>query len=192
MGRQIRLMYIGFFVSLLGLLMLVGCGNNNMSNYEVKSSATESDTETSAVSEEPATTNPEWDEKRKDLIAGITPESDKVSVVGQAIDEVTGEPLADIAVRLTDVVWDDAHENAYTVFNDAQNPGVMTDEQGFFVLENVSDKEYIMFFSRFGGIDEDVVFVLDPDKVDTGQIFDFEAGEVTDLGTLEIREPRGK
>lgn len=102
------------------------------------------------------------------------------TVLGQVISEVTGEPIVDIAVFLPEVVRQG--DQAVYVFDGAFSPGDLTDEQGYFIIENVESKEYVIMIGDVNSKHEIIaelsgeakVWMADPDQI-------------LEIGVLEVK-----
>ncbi|HEB26918.1 MAG TPA: hypothetical protein ENI05_03945 [Porticoccus sp.] len=108
------------------------------------------------------------------------PERGMATVLGQVISEVTGEPIVDIAVFLPEVVRQG--DQAVYVFDGAFSPGDLTDEQGYFIIENVESKEYVIMIGDVNSKHEIIaelsgeakVWMADPDQI-------------LEIGVLEVK-----
>lgn len=72
------------------------------------------------------------------------PENGKSSLVGFLIDK-KGTPLGNTIVRLAEVYRadDNSEEGAY-ILDTAFSPGAITDEKGFFMIQNIEPAEYVI------------------------------------------------
>jgi hypothetical protein len=64
------------------------------------------------------------------------------TVIGRVLSETSGEPLSDTIVRLAEVVREGG-DGAY-ILDVAFSPGTDSDDEGFFIFENVDALEYVI------------------------------------------------
>lgn len=112
-----------------------------------------------------------------------SPQEGMATVTGKVVDKNRNEPLNYTVVRLAEV-FREGDKGAY-VLNEAFSPGARTDINGVFVFENVDAKEYVLVIG-------DVTSVYEIIKNDDGsaRTWNAEAGEITDVGVLEVELDR--
>lgn len=112
------------------------------------------------------------------------PDSDKATVVGRVFDIKTGAPLADVIIRLADVVENkDTEKEGFFVMNVSFSPGTRTDAQGYFVFENIPAGKYVIAVGEgenFNNYD-----VIEETGGGKAKIWEAPAGEISDWGELK-------
>ena len=116
-----------------------------------------------------------------DLAKTVTVSPDKSAVVGQIISSTDNKPLANTPIRLGQVFWDPEHKNATFVLEGATSPGAITMEDGTFVVNDVTPREYIILI---GDVTERYDIIKE--NPDTAKVFNLSQGQVVDLGVLEV------
>lgn len=119
----------------------------------------------------------------------VTPAPDKAVVIGQVVDEQTDQPIPHATIRLLEVYRDEATGRAITSLDEALSPSEKSDENGYFVFENIPAREYTLAAkdqAEFGG---NITFLLEEDKENTAKILLFESGTVTNLGVVRLENP---
>jgi hypothetical protein len=70
------------------------------------------------------------------------PEPDKATVIGQIVSQEDRSPIRDTVVHLA-AVYRQGEEGAY-VIDSANSPGAFTDQEGRFVIENITPGEFVL------------------------------------------------
>jgi hypothetical protein len=104
------------------------------------------------------------------------PRSGTASVTGRVLSSKTGKPLADYAVRLAEVFYDEGVP--FYLLDAAFSPGTVADADGYFVFTDVEPKEYILGvgdystqWKTFEENGESKIYKLVPDQIlDVGVI----------------------
>lgn len=107
------------------------------------------------------------------------PEADKATVVGRVVDADTNEPLSSTLIKLAEV-YGEGDEGAY-VLDTYFSPGATTDENGYFIMENVPAIGYVVVVG-------DVFYIYSIIQTEEGKpkVWKTSPGEVLDLGTLLV------
>lgn len=115
-----------------------------------------------------------------DLAKTVTVLPNKSAVVGQIISSTDNKPLANTSIRLCQVFWDAEHKNATFVLEGATSPGAITLDDGTFIINDVTPREYVILI---GDVTEKYDIIKE--NPDTAKIFNLSQGQVVDLGVLE-------
>lgn len=116
-----------------------------------------------------------------DLAKTVTVSPDKSAVVGLIISGTDNKPLANTPIRLCQVFWDAEHKNATFVLEGATSPGAITKDDGTFIINDVTPREYVILI---GDVTERYDIIKE--NPDTAKIFYLSQGQVVDLGVLEV------
>ncbi len=107
------------------------------------------------------------------------PAADVASVHGRVLDATTSGPIPSTAVRLAEV-YRSGGDGAF-VLDDASSPATLTDQQGYFVIEDVEPKEYVVVVG-----DVHIAYEIVAEPSGEARVWELRPGEVTDIGVLEI------
>lgn len=112
------------------------------------------------------------------------PEADKATVTGRVIDIETGEPLADVVIRLADVIeGKEEGEEGFFILNVSSSPGARSDAQGDFIFENIPAGKYVIAVGEGDNFNNyDVIEEAGGGKA---KAWEAVAGQVTDWGELK-------
>ncbi|RPI31274.1 MAG: hypothetical protein EHM70_11875 [Chloroflexota bacterium] len=113
--------------------------------------------------------------------APADPQPGKATMTGRLLYQSTGEPMSVIGVRLAEIVRQG--EQSAMVLDTAFGPGDMTDEQGYFIFENIDPKEYVIVV---GNIEIYQGYTIVPNDEGTARIWQTEDGKVVDVGELKV------
>jgi hypothetical protein len=107
------------------------------------------------------------------------PEEGRATATGRALWK-DGSPHSFTLMRLAEVV----RQNGEGIFilDQAFSPGSRTDENGYFVFQNIPAGEYVLVVG-------DVMssyYKIVPLEDGTAKVFNIPAGQVTDLGTVSV------
>jgi hypothetical protein len=109
------------------------------------------------------------------------PETGKATVTGQVLSIKTNTPMANTVVRLAGV-HREGDQGAY-LLDTAFSPGDITDEQGYFVFENIDPGEYVMVVGNVEAYNE---YVIIPEPSGKPLVYNFEANKIEDVGELIV------
>ncbi len=109
------------------------------------------------------------------------PQAGLASVYGEVIDARTRRPIPSVAVRLAEVYRSDSRDEGAFVLDDAFSPAALTDEQGRFVIENVTPQEYIVIVG-----DINISYAIITTASGDAEVWDLSHNTVSDIGTLEV------
>ncbi len=107
------------------------------------------------------------------------PDQDKATIFGRVIDNDTEDPLIGVAVRLAEV-HREGEEGAF-VLDDAVSPADLTDDSGWFTIENVEAREYVIVVG-----DVNFAYQIITESSGDAKVWELPAGVVTDAGTLYV------
>jgi hypothetical protein len=110
-----------------------------------------------------------------------SPEAGKSIVVGQIVSTSTEAPMANMGVRLAEV-HRQGDQGAF-LLDTAFGPGDYTDENGYFIFENIAPGEYVLVV---GNVEVYEGYEIIPDSSGRAQVYDFPADEVTDIGIVRV------
>lgn len=110
------------------------------------------------------------------------PESGKATVVGRIMALGSGDPLANTTVRLAEVYRkEEGKEEGAFVLDGAFSPGAITDDEGYFVMENIEPMEYVLVVGDVMGVHE--IIPLPSGKP---RVWEAKSGEVNDFGVINV------
>ena len=109
----------------------------------------------------------------------VSPQKGMATVIGRVVSEGDNKPITDTIVRMAEVVRQGG-EGAY-VLDIAQSPGTRSDQNGYFIFENVNPQEYVIIIGD----------VYDVYKVVSGDdqkpiAWATAADQILDVGTLSV------
>jgi hypothetical protein len=110
----------------------------------------------------------------------LPPNPDMTTVIGQVVSSNTGLPMADTIVRLAEIVRQDG-EGAF-ILDVGFSPGAITDEMGYFVMENISVKEYLVVV---GNVETNYEIIVNPDG--SAKTYETQGGSILDVGRIESK-----
>lgn len=128
----------------------------------------------------------------------VTPGTETGILMGRIVSNYNQQPrlMVGTSVRLGTIYWnpsttDGASATPTTeadgvfVIEGGSSPGALTDENGIFVIDDLSPGEYVMAVGDLIGIHE---FIL-AENQDDARVFKVEAGAVLNVGTIEVNLP---
>jgi len=107
------------------------------------------------------------------------PEPSKATVVGRVLARRDGKPIANVPVRLAEVFRKD--DRGAFALDDAFSPGDLTDSQGWFSIENIEPREYVIIVGEAIG-----AYEIIQDKGGQARVWDAVPDQVLDVGELEV------
>lgn len=107
------------------------------------------------------------------------PAAGKATILGQVLSMSTRAPLANVPVRLAEVVRQG--DQAAMVLDSAFSPGDITDDHGRFVIENVSPGEYVIII---GDITSEYEVISDPSG--RARVWELAPDHVLDAAILQV------
>jgi len=110
----------------------------------------------------------------------VVPDPSVAAMTGQIISTPTSQPVANTLVRLAKVFWDEQHKDGAYVLNTANSPTTLTDDNGFFVFENLEPADYVMVI---GEMPRDHI-VSNSDG--SAKVVMTERGKVADVGKIFV------
>jgi hypothetical protein len=108
-----------------------------------------------------------------------SPDPGMTTVTGRVISKNTDHPLSPTIIRLARVVRE-GDEGAY-VLDIAFSPGAMSDENGFFIFENIAAQEYVIVV---GDVYDQYKIIVENDG--TAKAWAALENQVLDVGELSV------
>ncbi len=105
------------------------------------------------------------------------PEKGKTTIIGRVIDRKSGQPLANTLIKLAEVVRE-GDEGAY-VLDTYFSPGATTDENGYFIVENINAGEYVLVV---GNVETNYEIIQDASG--KARVWEAQADKVVDVGEI--------
>lgn len=119
---------------LLTIIIFIGCGSENVRESPNPISPLPTETTSSTLSS-----------PLPKITVTVTPlpqpQESKATITGRIVSE-EGYPISDVTIRIAEV-YRQEEEGAF-VLDDAFSPGSTTDRYGFFAIENIEPKEYVI------------------------------------------------
>jgi hypothetical protein len=126
-----------------------------------------------------STINPE-------VLSSVTPpsqpESGKATVSGQVVHQ-DGSPFSEIIIRLAEVARGEEGKGGAYILDLARSPGTVTDESGYFTIENVTAGEYVIVI---GDIEVTGIYEIIQESNGQAKVWNFPADQITDVGELQV------
>lgn len=116
------------------------------------------------------------------------PEAGMATTIGRIVD-VDGNPMPLVIVRLAEVVRGVEGRGGAFILDITRSPGTFTDEQGYFIIPNITAAEYVIVV---GDVESTGIYEIIPQPNGKARVFDMPADQVTDVGEIEttIQPPR--
>lgn len=95
------------------------------------------------------------------------------------MNTANGKPHKQVLVRLAEV-YRQEDQGAY-VLDNANSPGAYTDDNGFFVIPDISPGEYVLVIG-----DPMVSYTIVADKNGLAKVWSAEKDKISDLGTVQV------
>ncbi len=109
-----------------------------------------------------------------------TPASGKAIVTGRVLDPA-GQPYKNTPVRLAAIYRQGDQGQGAFVLDLASSPGAFSDQNGYFVIEDVSPNEYTIVVG-----DPDKKYRITADDKGQAKTWKAESGKILDVGTLTL------
>ncbi len=110
------------------------------------------------------------------------PESGKASVTGRVMHQ-DGYPISHTIIRLADVARGAEGKGGAFILDLARSPGTVTDENGYFAIQNIKAGEYVVVI---GDVESSGVYEIIHETDGKAKIWTFPADKVTDTGVIEV------
>lgn len=110
------------------------------------------------------------------------PPAGKAVVAGQVKKNTDQQPLTNTQVYLAQVYRNPEQTGAVYALDMARSPGTITDDQGFFVFNDIAPNEYVVVVGR-SDADNDVVREQNGDA----KVYKVEADKVLNVGSLTVK-----
>jgi hypothetical protein len=110
-----------------------------------------------------------------------TPTADRAVITGRLINVTSGKPMSGVLVRLAEVYRNDAGEGSY-VLDQALSPGTESDEDGYYVFENLTPGEFVLVLG-----DPLVRYlIINEPNTEKPKVWKVEPGKILDIGELSV------
>ncbi len=110
------------------------------------------------------------------------PEAGKASMAGQILHQ-DGHAMANTVVRLAEVARGAEGKGGAYILDLARSPGTITDQNGFFNIQNVKAGEYVIVV---GDVEITGIYEVIKEADGKAKIWNFPADQVTDVGVLTV------
>jgi hypothetical protein len=110
------------------------------------------------------------------------PETGKATIVGQVLHK-QGYTMGDTVVRLADVARGAEGRGGAYILDIARSPATITDENGYFSIQNVKAGEYVIVV---GDVEMTGVYEIIAEANGQARVWNFPADQVTDIGVLTV------
>lgn len=110
------------------------------------------------------------------------PPAGKSVVVGQVKTNTDQSPVGNQPVYLAQVYWDAEHTKAAFALDIARSPATTSDEQGFFILNDIPPAEYVLVVGDFYG-ENDVVKEANGDA----RVYKPDADKPLNVGVVQVK-----
>ena len=112
-----------------------------------------------------------------------TSSPDSSVILGRLTEK--GKPVVDATIYLADVRTDESGEYQVAAYSRSSSPRAYTDTDGQFVFANIAPGNYCLVLDNNGNF---IILNIPGEEADQALKFVTEAGEVTDLGTLDYED----
>ena len=106
-----------------------------------------------------------------------SPEAGKASVTGRVLNS-SGEPVSNTSVRLAEVYPNEEGDAAFAL-DEAFSPAALTDNQGFFLFNNIPAGEYVLFV---GSINTEFMIIQNSDG--SAVVYNALPDEILEIATI--------
>jgi hypothetical protein len=110
------------------------------------------------------------------------PEAGKATIVGQ-INNKTGDPMINTIVRMAVVVRGAEGRGGAYILDISRSPGTITDEYGYFTIQNVDAGEYVIVV---GDIEITGVYEIISQPNGPARVWELAADQITDVGVITV------
>lgn len=110
-----------------------------------------------------------------------TPESGKATVTGRLLSINSGEPYKDVIVRLAEVYQNEVGDRAFAL-DMAFSPIAFTDQDGYFVFENIEAREYVFIVGD--PLARSIIPTQTSDQ--KPKAWSFPADQITNMGEIKV------
>ncbi len=109
------------------------------------------------------------------------PSAGTATVVGQIVELETDKPLANVIVRLADVIREE--EGGVFILNHYSSPGTRTDPQGFFIFSDLNPGEYVMVVGD--GENSNDYDIIEDEDTGNAKVWNAPPDEISDWGKIQ-------
>jgi hypothetical protein len=110
------------------------------------------------------------------------PETGKATMTGRVMHQ-DGYPIKNVIVRLAEVARGAEGRGGAFILDLARSPGTVTDQNGFFAIQNIKPGEYVIVI---GDVETTSVYQIIKETNGSAKIWSFPADKVTDIGVLTV------
>ncbi len=173
--------FIGLVIIPLSLVSCQSGGTQKTVNVTIVTATPKSEVVTSSIPTEIATSLPPKEAAKSASASAPKPASGKAVFTGVVISEKTGKPYQNCLVRLAEIFG--TGENQGYAYDAAQSPGAMTDQNGAFIIPDITPKSYVFILLDPNNFDH---YVVAHDPSMHGNIYTAEANKTLDMGVISI------
>lgn len=113
--------------------------------------------------------------------ANVTPVPGNGAMVGQILNQVTGEPMTDTIVRLARVFWNEDQSGGAFVLEGATSPSAVTSLDGTFAFSNVPPADYVLVVGEVIGYN-----VIIQEEDGSARIYTINPDEILEIKPLSV------
>ncbi len=110
------------------------------------------------------------------------PEAGKATIVGQ-INNKNGDPMVNTIIRLAVVVRGAEGRGGAYILDISRSPGTITDEHGYFTIQNVDAGEYVIVV---GDIEITGIYEIVSQPNGPARVWELPADQITDVGIITV------
>lgn len=114
---------------------------------------------------------------------GIEIPNNKAAITGYIVRGKKSEPMVGMVIRLGEVIWNDDKTDGSFIIDGANSPSTITDEQGFFILNNLDENDYVLIL---GNLEESPTVVVQKDNKEKAEIFSPKLNKDLFVGNLNL------
>lgn len=108
---------------------------------------------------------------------------DRTAITGFVVKGKNSEPVSEIVVRLGEVIWNNDKSDGSFIIDGANSPSTITDDQGFFILNDIDIKDYIIVL---GNLEESPIVVVKKENKEKAEIYSPEVNKELFIGFLNL------
>jgi hypothetical protein len=113
-----------------------------------------------------------------------TPQPGQTTVIGKVIHTTDGSPFQNTVVRLAEV-YGEGNNQAY-VLDGAHSPGGITDQNGDFIIKDISAREYVMIVGNSTDSDN---YVVIHEASGSAIVYNPLANQILNVGSISVELP---
>jgi hypothetical protein len=114
-----------------------------------------------------------------------TPQPGTGTAIGRIMVRGTGQPYANVIVRLAPVIDLGSDEEDAFALDEAQSPGTVSDDLGYFVFSSIEPGDYVLIFGNVA-----TIYVIPTSEPDRAIVVTLSPDQITNIGELQIMFPQ--